>query len=148
MIIDHLSNAAAHTRLHPAFAAAFRFLARPDLAQLPAGRVEIDGERMYANVDDAEGRGEEGAKLEAHRRYIDIQYVVSGDERMGWRELARCGRPEDAFKPERDIGFYLDRPDVWFDVPPGYFAIFWPDDAHAPLAGRGPVRKIVVKVAV
>lgn len=148
MILDRLEHADRYAGAHPAFARAFTFLRTADLRALPAGRVVLDGDRLFANVDDVVGRGEAGARVEAHRRYIDIQLTVTGRERMGWISLRDGLAPDGEFSEERDIGFFLDRPSTWLDVPPGHFAIFWPEDAHAPLAGAGPIRKVVVKVAV
>jgi YhcH/YjgK/YiaL family protein len=148
MILDTLDQADRYSHLHPLFARAFAFLRSNDLSVLPAGSVAIDEERLYANVDDVAGRGEEGSRVEAHRRYIDIQLTVSGEERIGWISLRDCREPDGDFAALRDIGFFRDRPSSWFAVPPGHFAIFWPEDAHAPLAGDGPIRKVVVKVAV
>ena len=71
-----------------------------------------------------DGRGEDGAKLEAHRRYIDIQYTIEGDERIGWMPLARCTSPEGAFDEDKDVGFFADRPSTFVAVPPGSFTIF------------------------
>jgi YhcH/YjgK/YiaL family protein len=134
--------------MHPGFARAFAFLAATDFAPLPGGRHDIDGDRIYVSIDRQDGRGDEGARLEAHRRYIDIQYTIAGDERIGWMPLARCAVPDGAFDEKKDIGFFADRPTTWLAVPPGSFAIFFPHDAHAPLAGQGLLQKAIVKIAV
>jgi biofilm protein TabA len=147
MILDTLAAAERYERLHPDFRSAFDYL-RTMLPPFAEGRHEIDGERLFAIVARSEGRGRDGAKLEVHRRYIDIQYCATGHEVIGWRPLGECAEPEGAFEETRDIQFFADRPLTWIDVPAGAFAIFYPDDAHAPLAGDGEVLKIVVKVAV
>jgi biofilm protein TabA len=148
MVLDRLPNWSRYAALHPGFEAAFRWLteARPD--ELPAGKHPIDGERLYVLINRDPGRGREGAKLEAHRRYIDIQLTLAGDEEIGWSPLPDCGTPEAAYSSEREVVFYLGRPQTWLAVPPGTFAIFYPEDAHAPLAGKGPLSKAVMKVAV
>jgi biofilm protein TabA len=147
MVLDRLANWPRYAVLHPGFEAAFRWLAdaRPEL---PAGRQPIDGERLYVLINRDPGRGCDGAKLESHRRYIDIQLTLAGDERIGWSPLAECGKPETDYSTERDIAFYSARAQTWLAVPPGTFAIFYPDDAHAPLAGAGELSKAVMKVAV
>ena len=99
-------------------------------------------------LDRQDGRGREGARLEAHRRYIDIQYTIGGDEEIGWTSFASCQVPDGAFDAAKDIGFFGDAPSAWLRVPAGSFAIFFPEDAHAPLAGRGALVKAIVKVAV
>lgn len=152
MILDTLSQCGRYTALHPMFARAFELLAQADWAALiqdeASIRHAIDGDRMYVAIDQKDGRGRDGARLEAHRRYIDIQVTIDGAEEIGWRPLTECRQPADTFNDANDIGFFDDRPDTWLSVPPGSFAIFFPNDAHAPLAGRGPLRKAVAKIAV
>lgn len=148
MILDDLRNAAAYAHVHPGFAAAFAMLQRKDVAALPAGKHEGDGDRLFFIINKEEGRDRSGAKLEAHRKYIDIQLVLSGDEEMGWTYINDCQQPVDAFNTERDVILFNDTPAAWFAVPPGKFAIFMPEDAHAPLAGKGPLHKAVAKIAV
>ena len=56
--------------------------------------------------------------------------------------------PAAAFDAAKDVGFFGDRPESWLSLPAGHFAIFFPDDAHAPLAGRGTLKKAIMKIAV
>lgn len=148
MILDRLDSHLKYTRLHGRFNEAFQFLLRADLASIDDGRHVVDGEHLYASVEHRTGREREGARLEVHRRYIDIQYTVSGVEVIGWRPLAECRRWTEPFEPGRDVGFFAERPDTWLVVPEGHFALFHPDDAHAPLGGTGPVHKVVMKIEV
>ena len=85
------------------------------------------------------------ARLEAHRKYIDIQYVIAGVEEMGWNARIRCQQPHGQYDAEKDIEFFADTPNSYVTVHPGEFVIFFPDDAHAPLIGRGEVHKVVIK---
>lgn len=148
MILDVLTRSGRYSDLHPDFAAAFDFLRRRDLADLPAGRHEVCGNRVFAIVGRDTGRGREKSPLETHRKYIDIQFVVSGDEWIGWRDVNTCRDSGLGYSTEKEIEFYTAAPEKWFRVPPKSFAIFFPEDAHAPLAGKGPVHKVVVKVAL
>jgi YhcH/YjgK/YiaL family protein len=148
MVLDTLANAQRYTALHPAFARAFAFLSSVDLDALPTGRNEIDGDRMFVILDRQDGRGRDGARLEAHRRYIDIQYTMAGEEEIGWTPLASCAAQDGAFDETKDIAFFRDAPSAWLRVSPGSFAVFFPEDAHAPLAGRGALVKAIVKIAV
>lgn len=148
MILDKLSRGRRYRSLHPAFARAFEFLTTTDLQSLEPGRHEIDGERLYVSVDHGNGKGHEGARLEVHRKYLDIQVTIDGSEEIGWMSLGDCRNLSGPFLAEKDIGFYDDRPLTWIAVPSGHFALFFPDDAHAPLAGRGPIKKAIVKVLV
>ncbi|NOY82516.1 MAG: DUF386 domain-containing protein [Kiritimatiellaeota bacterium] len=146
MILDHLDQACRYRALHPAFDRAFAFLEEADSGALSEGRHELGGPNgVYALVADGAGRGREVARLEAHRGVIDIQMVVAGTDLMGWRPVSDC-KSAGGYDPDNDIEFFHDPPIAWLTVPRGCFAVFFPEDAHAPLAGQDPVRKIVVKV--
>mgnify|MGYP001026687321 CR=1 FL=1 len=148
MLIDNLQNADRYLPLHSGFVGAFAFLRRKDLDQLPNGQHEIDGERLYAIVSRDRGRGREQSLLESHRRYIDIQFVVSGEECIGWLRISDCKRVSSPYDADNDLEFFFDRPATWLAVSPGNFAVFYPEDGHAPLAAQGPIHKVVVKVAL
>ncbi len=148
MVLDTFESADRYAALHRAFASAFRYLGETDLEALPSGRTDIDGDEMFVILDRQDGRGREGARLEAHRRYIDIQYTIRGEEEIGWTSLSACASPAGPFDEAKDIVFFDDAPSCWLRVPHGTFAIFFPEDAHAPLAGTGALVKAIVKVAV
>jgi YhcH/YjgK/YiaL family protein len=147
MILDTFDHAERYANLHPGFREAFDFLGRTDLAALPSGRHAIDGDRLFVLVQEQDGLGIERAKLEAHRTYIDIQFTIRGREQIGWMPVARCREPEEDFDAARDIIFYRDRADTWIVVPAASFAVFFPQDAHAPMGGTGAIKKAVVKIA-
>src|SRR6266540_4017704 len=148
MILDALASSGRYADMHAGFARAFEFLNTTNLEALAPGRHTLDGDKIYVSIDHKDGRGEDAAKLEVHRRYIDIQYTIEGDELIGWMPLARCTAPDGMFDDTKDVGFFADRPTTWVGVPSGSFAIFFPHDAHAPLGGRGPLKKAIVKIAV
>lgn len=148
MILAPLTDAARYSALHPLFAQAFGYLQHTHLAALEPGRHPIDGERLFAIVEDGPGRTRAEAKLECHRRYIDIQLVLAGVDEMGWRPLAECVDPATDYDAARDIRFFNDAPASWIATPVGSFCMFFPDDAHAPLVSQDAIRKIVVKIAV
>jgi len=148
MIVDYLENAHTYMKTHPRFPEAFDFLSRQDLAELPDGKHEISGDQIFAMVSNRNGISRDDAKLEAHRKFIDIQYVLSGTEDMGWKNKSRCSKSEKNYDSESDAEFFRDRSDCWITVKPGSFAAFFPQDAHAPLVSSGKLHKVVVKVAV
>jgi len=148
MILDAGAFCHDYKSLHPLFERAFRFLADSDLRSFAPGRHPVDGDRLYLSIDHVQGRGRDGARLEAHRRYIDIQYTIEGHEEIGWMPLASCGAHAGPFDEAKDVGFFDARPTSWLSVPEGTFAVFFPQDAHAPLAGRGALKKAIMKVAV
>jgi YhcH/YjgK/YiaL family protein len=148
MIVASVEHLDRYVRAHHRFARAVEFVRQADLAAFSSGRHEVEGDQLYVSIDHKDGRGRDGARLEAHRRYIDLQITLAGEEEIGWTPLERCRHPVDEFSAERDIVFFSDAPDLWVPVPPGRFALFFPEDAHAPLAGRGALRKAIVKILV
>ena len=148
MILDTLAHADRYRALHPLFARAFGFLRETDLNALAPGKHDVQGEQIFAIVEACEGRTRADAKLECHRRYIDIQLVLEGVDEMGWKPVAACVDRATDYDDARDIRFFNDAPSSWIATPPGAFCLFFPDDAHAPLVGTGMIRKVVVKIAV
>ncbi len=148
MIVDQLSNAAFYFNMSERLAAALRFLQETDPSTLAPGRHDVQGADVYALVQHYESRPLEKGKWEAHRRYIDIQYLFEGEERMGYATLERAqlGEYDDAkdFQALQAEGDFIT-------VRPGTFVIFAPQDAHMPnIAVTEPRanKKIVMKVRV
>ena len=148
MILDDLKNAARYGNLHPGFREGFEFLMRTDLTRLESGKYELQGDRLFALINRDPGRGHSGARFEAHRKYIDIQILLDGSEEIGWWPTVECRQLTDPYDDERDVMFFADPPLVWIPLPVGKFMIFYPEDAHAPLASTGENIKAVIKVAV
>lgn len=148
MIVNFLHKSEKYRHLHPSFPAAFDFLASMNAADLAFGRQEIDGENLFAIIERAQGKGLAEARLEAHRRYIDIQYIIEGGDTIGIRPVGSCSHIMEPYDANRDIGFFGDAPVEWISLPAGSFIILFPEDAHAPLAGQGEVLKAIMKVSV
>ncbi len=148
MILSALSQSARYEPLHPLFPRAFGYMRNTDLYALAPGRYHIVGDDLIAIVEQVPGKTRETARLECHRRYIDIQLVLEGVDEMGWKPLADCHNPVSDYSAEKDIQFFHDAPAAWIATPPDHFCIFFPEDAHAPLVSGGEVRKVIFKVAV
>ena len=148
MIFSTLSQSSRYAALHPLFPRAFEFMRNTDLLALAPGRYPIIDKQLSVIVESVPGRTREMAKLEVHRRYIDIQLVLEGTDEMGWKALADCREPVNDYSAEKDIQFFHDAPATWIATPPGAFCIFFPDDAHAPLVSDGNIRKAIFKIAV
>ncbi|MDH3981317.1 MAG: YhcH/YjgK/YiaL family protein [Kiritimatiellaceae bacterium] len=147
MILDTLENAARYAGFKAGLSEGFGFLDQPGLADLEDGKYVISEDLVFAIVQRNPGRDVSEGKLEGHRKYIDVQFVISGDESMGWSP--RSDLPESVhYDAEKDLEFFEGTPQSIIKVPPGSFAIFMPSDAHFPLIGNGPIHKVVVKVAV
>jgi YhcH/YjgK/YiaL family protein len=127
--------------------AALDFLEREDLPSLQPGRHDIIGDACYANVSSYSSKPEEQGVWEAHRKYIDVQYVLSGRERIGFSCIDKLKVCKE-YDEEQDY-LLLEGNGDFALVESGMFAVFAPQDAHMPgiaVESPGPVRKIVVKV--
>lgn len=136
----------------PSLRKACDFLRGRDLDALPDGRVDIDGDRVFALVQRYETVVTEAPKFEYHRKYIDVQFIVSGEEVIGWASDGTMTVSE-AYDEKKDICFGTVKKGTWTPVhlQAGQLMVLWPEDAHAPKLAAGeplPVMKIVIKVAV
>lgn len=133
------------------FQKAFAFLRRSDLAELPLGRQEICGDEVFANIQSYETVPAASKHYEAHRRYFDIQYVISGEEAIAVAPLVEV-EPLQEFDEGNDFCLYGEpKSCAWIPLHAGELAILGPEDAHKPgcsLEGPVAVRKVVVKVAL
>ena len=150
MLVTTLDHAAGNDYLAARFQKAYAFLNRDDLGSLPLGRVDIDGDAVFANVQEYDTVAVAEKQMEAHRGYYDVQFVVSGQELLQYAQLD--GLPEcQPFDAENDFGLY-ETPEQCTNVVlhAGDLAVLAPEDAHKPgcTLGSEPchVRKIVVKV--
>lgn len=148
MILTRLTDADWYAELSEEIAAAIRFLREHDVTALENGRYPVDGERVYVNVMSYE-TAPKPVMYEAHRRYIDIQYIAAGEERV-WVTPTDRLTVTQSYDADRDC--LLGTGDG-FDVPlwEGWLLVLYPEDAHAPsclLDKPSQVKKAVVKVAV
>lgn len=151
MIFDTLDNADRYASLNSRFAKAFTYLRTVDGTQ-ELGRVDLDGDDCFAIVQTYETKLEEKALFEAHRKYIDVQFIHSGRETILWAPLATMKEETMAYSDEKDAALWKLVPDMTpIHISGGQFAILYPEDAHAPcVQWEKPeqVFKVVVKVAV
>ncbi len=151
MILDTLDNYVRYESLNSRFAKAFAFLRTVDGTQA-LGRHDLDGDHCFALVQTYETKPLEKAKFEAHRKYIDVQFIFSGRETILWAPLASMQEETMAYSEEKEAALWKLTPDFTpLHVSAGHFAILWPQDAHAPcIEWEKPeqVFKVVVKVAV
>ena len=149
MIIDNISNASLYNNIHPLFKQAFDYINATDLHTIETGKYAI-GEGLTAIFSDKAGVtvAESAAKFECHNKFIDIQLCIRGNEKIGWKSRITCVSEKGAYNPEKDVQFYNDVPDMFFQVKDSQFAIFFPGDVHAPMINIDdePIRKLVIKV--
>lgn len=149
MIIDSLENAHQYYCLHPRFKNAFKFLEGKNLENFQDGSFELeDGLKMIVSNKFGKTREESLQKFECHNRNIDIQICVKGNERIEWKSRKDCKNFNGNFNEEKDVQFFNDEPDTYFKLKDGQFAIFFPEDVHAPMIGDGEIKKLVFKVKI
>lgn len=148
MVLDRIENFEKYLSLNPNFVKAMEFLQNSNLQDLPLGRNEICGDLIFANVVEAKSKSKSEAPIEIHRKYIDVHVPLSGDELIGYTPLAEL--PYAEFVEVDDAALYplsLSARD-YFNVRRGEFAIFFPQDGHAPAITPTPLKKIILKVAI
>ncbi len=148
MILDTLPTPTAISPCTRCSRAPSTTCANTDLPALPPGKHAVLGEQIFVIVEACPGRTRAEAKLECHRRYIDIQLVLEGIDEMGWKPLAACTESGNGLRCRARHPLFQRRAVPAGSTPAGSFCLFFPDDAHAPLVSRGMIRKVVVKIAV
>lgn len=148
MILDSLNNTAAYEGLHPLFKKAFDYIKETDFSTIESGKTELDGNKLIVNVASIFGKAKEEAAIETHNKYIDIQLPLMGVEKIGWKAGSELKEISVPYCNEKDITFYIDRPTAFTKIYPGQFAIYFPEDGHAPGIGQGAIKKVIVKVLV
>ena len=148
MITGIIGSMKQYESLHPLFAEAFSFLAELRRKPFSAGKIKYHKDKIFAILSEYDTKPPEQSPIESHLRYIDIQYIYAGEERIGWQDISRLKKiGEDT---DKDFIFYSGKID-YLNAVPGSFFIFSPEDAHKPGVRKknpGKVKKIVIKVAL
>jgi YhcH/YjgK/YiaL family protein len=149
MIVDRLGNRSVDVHVPPRVGQALEYLRTTDMAAVPLGRHEIDGEHLFALVQEYQTRPAADCVWEAHRRYVDVQYIVRGAERMGHAVIADMV-PRQPYDAQKDVALF-EPGSRFVTLTAGMFAIFGPNDVHSPCVAADrpqPVRKVVVKAEI
>ena len=146
MIIDTIDNLGKYTSLNSLFADVVTFLKNNDLQTMEAGKYSIKGDDLFVNLQIAKQRTKETAFLETHVKMIDIQIPLTCAETFGYTPL--CDLPPYEYNAEKDITKYGDtKPQTYVTVNPGQFAIFFPQDGHAPcIIEASEIKKAIFKI--
>lgn len=151
MIVDKIENAHLYAPLSGKIAQALKMVTDKEIAKKETGRYDVSDDGTYYLVNRYETKPVEGGKLEAHEKYIDLQYVVSGRETLVYAPAGdlEIDTPYDKVKdyvlynpPQNATPVYLEE---------GMFCILWPDDTHMPnrsVDGPVDVCKIVIKIPI
>jgi biofilm protein TabA len=163
MVVDMIANAGAYAGLGERIHRALTLLGKEDFRGMELGRHEVDGASLFYIVQSYQSKPRGQGKWESHRKYLDVQYVVEGEERFGWSPLGRAGLADvpgraplgraglavtQPYDPATDAALYAGDGD-FITATPGMFLLLWPEDAHMPgiaVKDPVPVLKVVVKV--
>jgi YhcH/YjgK/YiaL family protein len=160
MIVDQISNvdsdfyAGLLTKHGGSFKLAdrlmlgLRFIQEANVLEMLPSRIDLDGDKVFAMIQHYDSKPKEKGMWEAHRKYIDIQYVAEGQELMGYANIAHL--QADEYNEEKDF-MMLHGQGSYVLMKSGTFVILTPQDAHIPQVAVDlpqPVKKVVVKVAV
>lgn len=156
MIFDKIENSAIYENISPLIKRAFEYLKQTDFSKMENGKHIVDGDTIFAILQEYDTKNEADAKLEAHRKYIDVQYILSGEELIGVQPLV-TQTPCKEYDTENDYALYDDTCS-FVKISPGQFAVLFPQDLHKPgISPRDPsgkvngstkVKKVVIKVRV
>jgi YhcH/YjgK/YiaL family protein len=148
MILDTLVNCHLYQSINERIAKGFAFLHNTNLDAIPSGKHDIDGDTIFALVQEYQTKPIAECKLESHKKYIDIQYVIRGEEFMGITTQNNQAILEQNL--EKDYTFYEGTTSL-VRVSKGMFTIFFPDDLHQPCVQTETVlevKKVVIKVKI
>ena len=101
---------------------AFEFLAGADLKKMPLGKQELEGKHLFVALDEYTTKDKQDTKYESHRKYIDIQYIIHGDESMGWKNREGLVNSTE-YDEEKDLEFFEGKHDSVVRVPPGSYTV-------------------------
>jgi YhcH/YjgK/YiaL family protein len=146
MIVSNLQNSQRVEGLHPLFKTLFDYVKTHDLLHAELGRIEIEGDNLFINNVNLECVSSDKQVLELHRDYIDVHILLEGTERIGWKAIEDLTDETKPYEKEGDCALYADTPTVFVDLLPGQFMIVYPEDPHAPIIGKGKIRKLIAKV--
>ena len=152
MIIAHFEDLHRYDSLNPLFKKAFDWILSTDFSKLEVGRVEIQGKDLFANVQEYETRSVEESFFEAHRNYIDIQFLASGSEKIGWNQAKSLSELEP-YNSDSDFHKLSGIAEQTVTIGGKTACILFPEDAHEPCLNategkKEKVRKICMKVKI
>jgi YhcH/YjgK/YiaL family protein len=147
MIVDLLENAKQYSGYGHGVTEALNFLTKTDLASLPNGKLEINGDKLFAVVQRYQGRPVAEAKWEYHEKYLDLQYVGAGEELIGYAPWDEKHKVEMAYDSAKDAGLIF-APGVMIPVNAGMFAVFAPRELHAPCLAANLAKPDIFKIVM
>lgn len=148
MVYDNIDNVKIYENLHKGFKKAFEFLS--NYKDMPSGRVVIDGDDVYAIVNnDYKLKAIDNTRYEAHKKYIDIQYIIKGTEKFGVQDVAGL-KENTKYDETKDIAFFDGKDGNLITLSEKQFIIIYPHEAHLPACkdNKEQTSRIIIKVKI
>ena len=146
MIFDTLDRLESYGYISPLMGKVLEFFHTTDLSTLQPGRIVLQGDDLFVNVNRQGAQTRDEAPIEAHKEYIDIQVPISSDEEMGFISAPYMPAPSKPYSAEKDVAFYPGLCDTYLNVRKGMFTVFFPGEGHAPAITRDGILKLIVKI--
>ncbi|MBF0223997.1 MAG: YhcH/YjgK/YiaL family protein [Desulfobacterales bacterium] len=143
MIFDKLNNFETYICIHPYFEDVFYFIKNNDLTQMTIGMHVINGQGIYASVSEYKTKKKSEAFIECHKKYIDLQIILKGNEKIGICNKADCIEYE--YNEETDLQKLEGEVD-FVSLKSSFFVIFFPHDGHMPQVGYNNIEEVVKKI--
>ena len=146
MILDTLDKLESYGFISPLMDKVTEFFRKTDLTSLQPGRIVLQGDDLFVNVNRQDAQTREQAPIEAHQQYIDIQVPISSDEEMGYVAAGFLPAPSVPYSSQKDVAFYPGLCDTYLNVRKGMFVVFFPGEGHAPAITERGILKLIVKM--
>ena len=146
MILDTLDKLESYGFISPLMDNVTEFFRKTDLTSLQPGRIVLQGDDLFVNVNRQDAQTREQAPIEAHQQYIDIQVPISSDEEMGYVAAGFLPAPSVPYSGQKDVAFYPGLCDTYLNVRKGMFVVFFPGEGHAPAITERGILKLIVKM--
>ena len=146
MILDTLDRLDCYGFISPLMDKVVDFFRNTDLESLEPGRIVLQGDDLFVNVNRQGAQTRDEAPIEAHREYIDIQVPISCDEEMGFVSASFLPASSVPYSAQKDVAFYPGLCDTYLSVRKSMFVVFFPGEGHAPAITRDGILKLIVKI--
>ena len=147
MLVSSMKNYKNILKFFPQLDIVFDYIIKNINSKTSDGKYFITKE-IYINIQTCNPKPKKEQVLEKHKKYIDLQLILSGKETIGWKFFDKTFKVLKKYNIKNDISFYSNKPDMFINLKKNEFAVFFPEDTHAPLCCEKKVKKCIVKIPV